>query len=152
MPAKVITVRRSRRSWFAVPRAILDWIRSLRTALFRKAAIEAEFADFPSADSRIASAPFIPRLVLDENDSHRCIGCHQCVRVCPSRCLTLATEGEGAGLRITRFELVHDACIGCGICDEACPEKAIEMVGAVRVEVALLSGRLGVTDLMMKKG
>ena len=53
---------------------------------------------------------------------------------------------------MTRFELVRGACIGCGICDEACPEGAIEMTAAARVEVAPISGRPVLFDLLLAKG
>jgi ferredoxin len=148
MPTQVVVLKRSRRSLFAAPRALPDWLRSVWAALFRTPAI----VDPAGSTSPWAKdSPLFPELVRDANGSHRCVGCDLCVRVCPSRCLLLGTEGEGAGLRVTRFELVRGACIGCGICAEACPESAIEMTPAARVEIALISGGPDLSDLLSAK-
>lgn len=149
MPAQVVVVTRSRRSLFAAPRALPDWLRSVWAALSRTPAI---VDPAPSTSPCAKDSPLFPQLVRDASGSHRCVGCDLCVRVCPSRCLLLEIEGEGAGLRVTRFELVRGACIGCGICAEACPEGAIEMTAAARVEFALISGRPVLSDLLSAKG
>jgi ferredoxin len=151
MPTQVITVRRPRRRWFAVPRAFPDWLRSVWTALFRTAASKLELAVLSPVDSDVTNVSLFPQLTWDAKGAHLCVGCDLCIRVCPSRCLTLETEGKGRGLRVTRFELVHGACIGGGLCDEACPEDAIEMAARSRVEPAPLSGRPGVADLLTKR-
>lgn len=52
--------------------------------------------------------------------NNKCIGCGECLPVCPVNALTL-TEG---GI-ITD----HELCTTCGMCAEACPAKAIEMSG-----------------------
>lgn len=148
MPAQVLVVQRPRRSLFAFPRALPDWIRSVRAALFRTAIRETGPAEMDTAGARILGTPIFPRLALDESGSHRCVGCGLCVEVCPSRCLILGTGGQGEGLEVTRFELVQGACIGCGYCDESCPEKAIELEAGPQVEFASTSGRPGVTDLL----
>jgi formate hydrogenlyase subunit 6/NADH:ubiquinone oxidoreductase subunit I len=152
MPAQVITVRRPRRSLFAVPRALPDWFRSIWAVLSRNPAGDVDIAALDSAVPRAMNVPTFPQLAFDTNGSHRCVGCELCIRVCPSRCLALATEGEAGGLRVTRFDLLRGACIGCGLCGEACPEDAIEMAEGLRVELASLSGRSGVADLLAMRG
>lgn len=151
MSAKVIIVQRPRRSLFAIPRALPDWFRSVWVALFRPSIRNLGVATADSNRSRPINTPLFPRLVFEASGSHRCVGCALCVRVCPSNCLSLGTEGEGRALRVTRFEIASGACVGCGLCDEACPERAIEMVPGARVELAPLSGRLAVADLLIDR-
>ena len=148
MPAQVVVVKRPRRSLFAVPRALPDWLRSVWAAFSRTPASDTERSRNDSARSGFPDTPLFPRLALDGSGSHRCVGCGLCVQVCPSRCLALGTEGEGEELEVTRFDLVRGACIACGFCDEACPENAIEMVAGLRVELAPISGRSGIDDLL----
>ncbi|MBN2301704.1 MAG: DUF362 domain-containing protein [Lentisphaerae bacterium] len=50
--------------------------------------------------------------------SDKCIGCGQCVKVCPANALKLS---DGKAL------LDSTKCIGCCCCHEVCPEKAITM-------------------------
>ena len=148
MPAQVIVVKRPRRSLFAVPRAVPDWIRSLWAALRRGSMRAQGLAALASSETRSMNVPLFPDLVIDASGSHRCIGCDLCVRVCPTRCLSLETEGQGTvALRVTRFEFASGACMGCGFCADACPEQAIAMTRAEqRVEIAPLTGGSGVVD------
>jgi formate hydrogenlyase subunit 6/NADH:ubiquinone oxidoreductase subunit I len=152
MPHQTITVRRPRRSLFAVPRALPDWLRSVWAVLSRTPASDVDIAELDSIELHHTNVPAFPQLAIDASGAHRCVGCELCVRVCPSRCLTLAAEGQSTGIRVTQFDLERGACIGCGICGEACPEDAIEMSRGLRVELAPLSGRSGVTDLLAMRG
>jgi ferredoxin len=147
MPAQVVVVRRSRRSLFAAPRALPDWLRSVWAA-FRLTPPSAPDSD-PGAQS-VSSIPMpsLPRLVHDSGGDHACVGCRACERICPSRCLSLATEGAEDAIRVVRFELAGGACIGCDLCVDSCPEDALEMVVGVRVDLALSSGRPVLSDLL----
>lgn len=152
MPDQVITVRRPRRNLFAVPRALPDWLRSIWTVFSRTRVSEVDIAELDSIELHSVNVPTFPQLAFDASGAHCCVGCELCIRVCPSRCLTLATEGEATQIRVMQFDLERGACIGCGFCGEACPEDAIEMAEGLRVELAPLSGRPGVTDLLAMRG
>ncbi len=60
---------------------------------------------------------FSPQLIHYEN---RCMGCLECVRVCPAGAL------EKGG----NFPILHrEKCIYCRECEEVCPTGAVEVVG-----------------------
>ena len=52
--------------------------------------------------------------------ANRCIGCGECVDVCPENALRL----DGSGVGIDR-----ERCTGCGECAEACPSTAMGLLG-----------------------
>ena len=51
----------------------------------------------------------------------RCIGCQECIRVCPEGAQTLSAEGEPVFYR--------EKCIACGACVEVCYAGARELTG-----------------------
>lgn len=50
-------------------------------------------------------------------DRTKCVGCGQCVRICPGHALTLDTD--------RKIVADYDACIRCYCCHEVCPADAI---------------------------
>lgn len=45
-----------------------------------------------------------------------------CVRVCPTRAISLVDDLENGR---TRWEVDHASCIFCGLCESSCPRGAI---------------------------
>jgi NADH-quinone oxidoreductase subunit I len=70
-----------------------------------------------------------PQLIIDpESQTHRCIACEMCARMCPSQLITV----EGAKFpgekqkRATKYIHEHQYCSLCGLCTEVCPTSALE--------------------------
>ncbi|OVE78051.1 radical SAM protein [bacterium F16] len=50
----------------------------------------------------------------------RCIGCGECIPVCPNHSLKMTEDGVRTD---------YDTCTACGLCADVCPSKAIEISG-----------------------
>lgn len=59
----------------------------------------------------------------------KCIGCGECVKICPFEACELTPEGI-----ITETEI----CTGCGMCADVCPAKATEMSGRYETVTELM--------------
>ena len=70
-----------------------------------------------------------PRLVVNEDDTIRCVSCGMCEAACPAYAITI--DGQETDRFIERepelFEIDMLRCILCGFCEEACPKDAIYM-------------------------
>lgn len=62
---------------------------------------------------------YVPRPFFS---SKKCIGCGECVRICPARALTLKGKGKEA-----RVLIDYKLCIRCYCCHEVCPVEAIRI-------------------------
>ena len=56
---------------------------------------------------------------LRETDAEACIGCGQCVEICPVAALKLEDD-----IAVVDKEW----CIGCGVCATVCPSDALKIV------------------------
>ena len=77
-----------------------------------------------------------PQLIIDpETQTHRCIACEMCSRMCPSQLITV----EGAKFpgekqkRGTKYVHEHYYCSLCGLCIEVCPTTALEYSAEYRL-------------------
>lgn len=77
----------------------------------------------PKAGKREQHAP---RMVVNHD---KCIGCAQCLAVCPEKASTLTDDNKA--------QISPDSCIGCGECLTTCPKKAIEMDWATEIPALL---------------
>ena len=65
---------------------------------------------------------------FEESDSHDCVACMQCVKICPSFCITIEGEKiEGIKRqRANRVEMDFALCSMCGLCIDVCPTDTLE--------------------------
>jgi uncharacterized protein (DUF362 family)/NAD-dependent dihydropyrimidine dehydrogenase PreA subunit len=96
--------------------------------------IGASLADF--ADVRFeheeARAVRVPRFAMraisrrwmkrPKADPARCVGCGDCTKMCPQKCIRIAEKGKPVAV------MDYKKCIRCYCCHEVCPEKAIDLV------------------------
>jgi NADH-quinone oxidoreductase subunit I len=61
----------------------------------------------------------------------KCIVCNQCVRVCPTDCITLTgkknPDPTQKGKVIDTYDINFEICILCDLCTEVCPTEAVVM-------------------------
>jgi Fe-S-cluster-containing hydrogenase component 2 len=50
-------------------------------------------------------------------DKEKCIGCGQCVDICPAEAIKVDND----------IAVVSDECIECGACADECPTEAISL-------------------------
>lgn len=59
---------------------------------------------------------------LLHNDIHRCTGCQECERICPSRCIRVENEPGPDALKhwVSVFDIDFSKCVFCGLCVTIC--------------------------------
>jgi NADH-quinone oxidoreductase subunit I len=77
-----------------------------------------------------------PQFIIDpETQTHRCIACEMCSRICPSQLITVeGTKFPGEKQkRATKYIHEHQYCSLCGLCVEVCPTTALEFSQVYRL-------------------
>ena len=67
-------------------------------------------------------------VVDDKSKDHKCIACNACIKVCPSRCMSLVAQKSVAdGKRVlTDFKVNYMLCSLCSLCIDVCPTDALK--------------------------
>jgi len=93
--------------------------------MFRRPVTETYPHQEPELTEAFRSA--ITLLRFPETNTHDCIACMQCVRICPSFCITIdGTRHAGVkGKRAERFDVDYALCSLCGLCLDVCPTDTL---------------------------
>ena len=70
-----------------------------------------------------------PQFIINpETQTHKCIACDMCARICPSQLITVeGTKFPGEKQkRATQYLHEHQYCSLCGLCVEVCPTTALD--------------------------
>lgn len=65
---------------------------------------------------------------FEETGTHDCIACLQCVKICPSYCITIE-GGRVEGMKKARADVVEmdfALCSLCGLCIDTCPTDTLQ--------------------------
>ena len=64
----------------------------------------------------------------EKSGDHKCISCNACIKVCPSRCMSLVSKKSAVdGKRIlTDFKVNYMLCSLCSLCIDVCPTDALK--------------------------
>jgi formate hydrogenlyase subunit 6/NADH:ubiquinone oxidoreductase subunit I len=112
-------------SAFGAAYAILPYLINSEAAEDRRK----EFTEqYPDPVSSRTGDDFPPRTRgLLRNEIDRCTGCGDCISICPTQALSLATDSipGQTKLWVSRFEIDYLRCISCGLCVEVCQPKSL---------------------------
>jgi formate hydrogenlyase subunit 6/NADH:ubiquinone oxidoreductase subunit I len=69
----------------------------------------------------------IELVTFPETQTHDCIACKACERICPSDCIVVeGKRPEGAKkMRATKFIIDFSTCSLCGLCVDVCPTDTL---------------------------
>jgi NADH-quinone oxidoreductase subunit I len=72
--------------------------------------------------------------VIDpETQTHRCIACEMCSRICPSQLIHLEGVKVGKKKLPSRYVIDYHYCSLCGLCVEVCPTQALKFSDEYRL-------------------
>lgn len=93
--------------------------------LFRRPVTEQYPHEKPELSPTFRSAITLVR--FDATNTHDCIACMQCVKICPSYCIEIeGTRYDGVkGKRASEFEVDYALCSVCGLCIDVCPTDTL---------------------------
>ena len=67
-------------------------------------------------------------VVGEKTNDHLCIACNACIKICPSRCMSLEAQKSAIdGKRVlTDFKVNYILCSLCSLCIDVCPTDALK--------------------------
>jgi NADH-quinone oxidoreductase subunit I len=94
----------------------------------------------------------IELVTFPETQTHDCIGCKACERICPSDCIDVeGKRPEGAKkMRATKFILDFSTCSLCGLCVDVCPTDTLQY--STRYDEAMYTRDATRNDLLRPYG
>ncbi len=90
----------------------------------------------------------IELITFPATNTHDCIACNACVRVCPSDCIEVdGRRPEGSKkMRATLFTIDFSTCSLCGLCIDVCPTDTLR--DSTRYDEAMYTRPATVNDLL----
>jgi NADH-quinone oxidoreductase subunit I len=90
----------------------------------------------------------IELVTFPETQTHDCIGCKACERICPSDCIDVeGKRPEGSKkMRATKFLIDFSTCSLCGLCVDVCPTDTLQY--STRYDEATYTRDATVNDLL----
>jgi len=67
-------------------------------------------------------------------NQEKCIVCLQCMKICPTACLTIAARPDDKR-KLETFKYNMELCCFCGLCQQVCPTSAIVMTDIYEIAV-----------------
>lgn len=102
-------------------------IREFGRTVFKRKAVTLQYPhEKPQLSPAYRSA--IKLIRFDETNSHDCVACLACERICPSFCISIE-GGKVEGIkkkRASKFEMDFALCSLCGLCIDVCPTTTLE--------------------------
>ena len=94
----------------------------------------------------------IELVTFPATQTHDCIGCKACERICPSDCIDVeGKRPEGAKkMRATKFILDFSTCSLCGLCVDVCPTDTLQY--STRYDEAMYTRDATFNDLLRPFG
>src|SRR5205085_11971899 len=64
----------------------------------------------------------------EKNGDHLCIACNACIKICPSRCMSLVAKKSAVDAKrvLTDFKVNYMLCSLCSLCIDVCPTDALK--------------------------
>ena len=64
----------------------------------------------------------------EKTHDHLCIACNACIKVCPSRCMSLVAKKSAVDAKrvLTDFKVNYMLCSLCSLCIDVCPTDALK--------------------------
>ena len=94
----------------------------------------------------------IELVTFPETQTHDCIACKACERICPSDCMRVeGKRPEGAKkMRATKFIIDFSTCSLCGLCVDVCPTDTLRY--STRYDEAVYTRDATLNDLLRPYG
>ncbi|MHB1344832.1 MAG: FAD-dependent oxidoreductase [Thermoleophilia bacterium] len=62
--------------------------------------------------------------------THVCVACTMCARVCPDNCIDVVGHDTGYERRVERYDFVMEWCCFCGFCQDVCPTQTLSLAAS----------------------
>ncbi|MBI5154477.1 NADH-quinone oxidoreductase subunit I [Candidatus Poribacteria bacterium] len=113
-------------NFFGGARSLLEGMRVTLEHFFRTPVT----VEYPHEEAPISKAQRNAIVLIkkeEAGDSHNCIACLQCEKICPSMCISITgIKHDGIAMkRPEKFDVNYALCSVCGLCLDVCPTETL---------------------------